>query len=147
MGRCTKAQANKRVAVVMRMLLRETPRAEIVQYASEKWDIGERQTDSYIRKATEQIKKDIERKRKSGVDYRLAKRNHLFQTAFNKGRLGLCFEIEKDIAKLEGLYVEKVDVNQNTNLSLDLGHLEDEELDDKINMLSGGDDDSDSDTD
>ena len=92
------------------------------------WDISERQVNRYIASAYRMWHKEYKRRLKAGLDYHMAMRIKLYEEAY-KGRttkmtkivkgeritmervedqdFRLCLEIAKDIAKLEGLYVEK----------------------------------------
>jgi hypothetical protein len=54
--KATKAEIIRRTLEVYRMLIKSSPRAEILQYASENWHITERQTDEYIARAREMLR-------------------------------------------------------------------------------------------
>ena len=123
-----KKQLEERVLEVSRLLLSGNSNKKIVQDSSLKWDISERQVRKYIAKAYTLWHKEYQKRLKSGLDYHMAIRMKLYEeaykgraikeTKYEKGRpvtteklvdqdFRLCLEVAKDIAKLEGLYVEK----------------------------------------
>ena len=127
-----KQQLEERVLEVSKQLLRGIPSKRICQLMSVKWEVSERQINRYISKAYTMWHKEYQKRLKSGLDYHMAIRMKLYEEAYKgktiketrleKGKyiitekfvdqdFRLCLEIAKDIAKLEGLYVEKHDVN------------------------------------
>jgi len=127
-----KKQLEERILEVSRRMLSGWTSKKIVQYSSEKWGISGRQVEKYIAKAYIMWHKEYQKRLKSGLDYHMAIRMKLYEEAYKgktiketrleKGKyitteksvdqdFRLCLEIAKDIAKLEGLYVEKHDVN------------------------------------
>jgi hypothetical protein len=56
----TNLQIQERVNTVYQLLIKSYSRFEIVQYASEKWDVGDRQADEYLARARQLIAKDSE---------------------------------------------------------------------------------------
>lgn len=111
--RSTKAEKLKREAIVYKMLLTETPRPEICQFMTEKYRLSERQVDRYIKDAAEKLEKDISRKTKAGLSYHLSKRDLLFNRAYKDNNINLALSVLRDRAKLEGLYVENINLNSS----------------------------------
>ena len=103
-------EMEKRILEVSRMLLSGLSTREILHLASQKWDISERQTKTYIRRCYILWRQDFKKKRKAGLDYHLAKREVLYNKNFNRGDFNACLEVAKDEARLEGLYVERKEV-------------------------------------
>ena len=56
----TNLQIQERVNTVYQLLIKSYSRFEIVQYASEKWGVGDRQADEYLARARQLIAKDSE---------------------------------------------------------------------------------------
>jgi len=123
-----KKQLEERILEVSRQMLRGYPTKKIVQDSTLKWGISERQVRKYIAKAYGMWHAEYKKRLKAGLDYHMAIRMKLYEEAYKgktikitklmKGNLvttektedqdfRLCLEIAKDIAKLEGLYVEK----------------------------------------
>jgi len=123
-----KKQLEERILEVSRQMLRGYTNKKIVQDSSLKWDVSERQIRKYITKAYAMWHAEYKKRLKAGLDYHMAMRMKLYEEAYKgktikitkliKGNLittertddqdfRLCLEIAKDIAKLEGLYVER----------------------------------------
>ena len=56
MSKATQAETELRIQTVVEMLYKQQPRQSIVRFASENWNVGERQVDNYISRATKCIK-------------------------------------------------------------------------------------------
>ena len=56
----TKATVDLRVAEVYGMLSSAASRTEIIQYAWDNWDVGDRQADLYIAKARKKLEEDCQ---------------------------------------------------------------------------------------
>lgn len=125
-----KKQLEERVLEVSRRMLSGWTNKKIVQDGSVKWNISDRQVRKYITKAYSMWRAEYKKRLKAGLDYHMAIRMKLYEEAYKgktikitkvvKGNMvtmektedqdfRLCLEIAKDIAKLEGLYVEKLE--------------------------------------
>ena len=134
-----KREFEKRILEVSRRMLSGWSNKKIIQYSAETWGIEERQTRKYISSAYSMWHKEYKKRLKAGLDYHMAMRMKLYEEAYKgktikvtkvvKGNMvttektedqdfRLCLEIAKDIAKLEGLYVEKHDVNLKGELKI-----------------------------
>lgn len=123
-----KKQLEERILEVSRQMLSGIKNKNICQDMSVEWEVSDRQINRYIRKAYDLWHKEYEKRLKAGLNYHMAIRMQLYEeaykgtiikeTKYEKGRpftteklvnqdFRLCLEIAKDIAKLEGLYVEK----------------------------------------
>ena len=123
-----KKQLEERILEVSRQMLRGYQNKNICQNMSIKWDVSERQINRYISSAYRMWHAEYKKRLKAGLDYHMAMRMKLYEEAYKgktikitklvKGNMvttertedqdfRLCLEIAKDIAKLEGLYVEK----------------------------------------
>jgi hypothetical protein len=131
-------EAEKRVYQVS-LMLRRKPVSFIVQFASDKWDIGARQTRTYIRKARKEWQKYFEKLEGDGIGYHVAQMRDLKDQAYNRRKvvigegdekkiitipdLGLVFEITKEEAKLMGIYPPekiKLDIPELIKVKVDL---------------------------
>jgi hypothetical protein len=134
-----KQQLEERILEVSRMMLSGIKNKKIVQDGSLKWNISDRQVRKYITKAYAMWHEEYQKRLKAGLNYHMAIRMQLYEEAYKgslvketkleKGKFvsiermvgqdfRLCLEIAKDIAKLEGLYVEKHDVKFEGELKI-----------------------------
>lgn len=99
----------KRIAEVSEMLIEGKSRAHIVQYSSDNWNIGERQTDKYISKAREYLLSEIKR----DIEYDYAKAMKRFESLYNKAidkkDYKLALAINKEICAIQGLHKIQID--------------------------------------
>ena len=123
-----KQEVDERVLEVSRQMLRGVQSKIICRNMSVEWELSTRQIERYISSAYKMWHKEYQKRLKSGLDYHMAIRMKLYEeaykgktikeTRFEKGKyitteksvdqdFRLCLEVAKDIAKLEGLYVEK----------------------------------------
>jgi len=133
-GQMNKQQVDERVLEVSKQMLSGISSKNICRNMSAKWDVSKRQIERYIRKAYAMWHKEYKKRLKAGLDYHMAIRMKLYEEAYKgktikitkivKGQMvttektedqdfRLCLEIAKDIAKLEGLYVEKLIVEDH----------------------------------
>jgi hypothetical protein len=71
--KCSNSEADKRVNAVYNLLLRANSRSQIIQFASENWGVGERQTDAYIARARKHLALDAELARPQWLEAALAR--------------------------------------------------------------------------
>ena len=121
-------QFEERILEVSRQMLRGYSNKRICQNMSEEWNVSERQVNRYISSAYSMWHKEYKKRLKAGLDYHMAIRIKLYEEAYKGNRIKitkvvkgervtieriedqdfrLCLEIAKDIAKLEGLYVDR----------------------------------------
>ena len=101
------------------LLLTRKPTSYIVQYAAEKWKVGERQAREYIKEARKEWEKYFSQVKKCGMSYHVNQlrglkdqaldRQTLIGDRFNRQivnvpDLNLAFEIAKEEGKLMGVY-------------------------------------------
>ena len=98
-----------RIAEIATMLINGSCRGDIVQFIAEKWSVGERMSDNYIKKAKEEItlsvKKDIQ------YDYAKAIRRYefLYQKVIEKNDYKTALAINKELTNLQGLLVNQIE--------------------------------------
>jgi len=109
----TKVETDKRVRAVQEWMMQGITSADIVRQVMVKYELKERQAYKYIRKAydafREQSEKDIEARRQFHIHSRLKLFRDLQDKKSSKPA-STALAILQDIAKLEGLYVEKTEV-------------------------------------
>ena len=86
------------------LLLTRKPTSYIVQYAAEKWKVGERQAREYIKEARKEWKKYFEKLKGDGMAYHIAQMRDLKDKAFIEKDTRLVLDISKEEAKLMGIY-------------------------------------------
>jgi len=151
-----KKQLEERVLEVSRQMLKGYQNKKICQNMSVEWDVSERQINRYISNAYTMWHKEYQKRLKSGLDYHMAIRMKLYEEAY-KGKtiketrlekskyitteksvdqdFRLCLEIAKDIAKLEGLYIEKQKIYKDVEGELKILNAK-QKLIDKINNIA-----------
>ena len=86
--------------------------ADIVRQCTTQWSITERQGYKYIKQAYRlfraQVEKDVDTQKELHVQSRLKLYRELKDKSLGKSA-GVALSILQDIAKLQGLYVEKID--------------------------------------
>lgn len=102
-------EAAIRLAEVKRLLLQCKETAEIVQYGSNKWDISTRQMYKYIAKASKDIRKELGRREAISLTWHIKARRSLIDRAMETNEQRVALAAMQDIAKLQGLYIEKVE--------------------------------------
>ena len=107
MRKSTKAETLQRVRAVYELLMADTPRPDIIQYAIKNWEVSSFQTDKYIFAANKLISTEAKRLQTNSFEQHLSKRAALRYKALKDGDKRLAFEILRDEAKLLGLYPEK----------------------------------------
>lgn len=136
MAKSTRIETNERVAQVSSLLLSGASRNDILQYASKKvWEVTDRQVDSYIRKSYEKWRVESE-KDDGNFDWHIEARKQLYAKCNRTVRTVVnddgtiknipdvdyraCLAIIQDIAKLQGLYVERVEHSGSIGLYRDM---------------------------
>lgn len=98
--KCTKAESESRVNEVYDLLLRAYSRTQIIRYAAENWDVGERQTEHYIARARELQQIDADLERPEWLAAAIARLQDYEREARERGNLGIAIKALEDQAKL-----------------------------------------------
>ena len=85
--RCTGAVADMRRQTIYKLLADAMTNEQIIQFASENWDIGRRQTETYISEARAMQAKDCEMSRQAYLAEVLARLRNYEQQAAKRGQL------------------------------------------------------------
>lgn len=102
--KATRAQNLQRIRVVYELLLSDTPRPDVLQYAATNWGIKTRTTDMLIRKANDLIIEEAARIRENALEKHLTQRALIRHKALKEGDKRLAFDILRDETKLLDLY-------------------------------------------
>lgn len=94
----TQAEMTKRKATVLRLLISGMPRADIVQFASKTWGIGDRATDFLIKYANEEIKKITRPDSESAIKEEILRLDDLYIKCYFDKQYKLCLAIAKEKA-------------------------------------------------
>ena len=98
--KCTNSEADQRVNAVYDLLLRAHSRTQIIRFASETWDVGERQAEIYISRARQLMALDAELERPQWLAAAVARLQDYEREARAKGNLGIAIKALEDQAKL-----------------------------------------------
>lgn len=112
----TNLELDKRIRVVQEWMMQGFSSADIVRQIIVKYDLKERQAYKYIRKAYEAFREQAEKDIEARKQYHIQSRLKLFRDLKDKTSskpAGTALAILQDIAKLEGLYVEKTEIVVN----------------------------------
>lgn len=97
-------ELSKRVATVVEMFSQGYQRRDIVEYGTKKWGVTIRMVDHYISWAKEDIIQSIQLLQLDSVELHSARLLDLRQKAVEEKDYRLALDIEKEFAKLQGLY-------------------------------------------
>lgn len=112
----TKIETDKRTRAVQEWMMQGHSSADIVRQCTAQWNITGRQAYKYIRKAYEAFRAQAENDIEARKQFHIHSRLKLFRDLQDKKACkpaGVALAILQDIAKLEGLYVEKTEVTVN----------------------------------
>lgn len=101
----TKAEYEKRVTEIYQLLICGTSRVKIVQYASKKWGISNRQGDDMIAAARKQTILEQDVTRQEALAEELSLRNFLLTSAIKEKRWATALQVSDSRAKLRGLAI------------------------------------------
>lgn len=104
----SKDELARRIAVVQQLLLEGKPTPVIVQSIAKQWGISTRMAYNYVDKAWEDFASKYMKERDRLLGFHVAARLNLFRKAYDNGHYGVCRSILEDLAKLQGLYVNKI---------------------------------------
>lgn len=112
----TKIETDKRTRAVQEWMMQGHSSADIVRQCTAQWNITGRQAYKYIRKAYEAFRAQAENDIEARKQFHIHSRLKLFRDLQDKKAskpAGVALAILQDIAKLEGLYVEKTEILVN----------------------------------
>ena len=103
-----KIEKERRYAIVERLILEGKPTPAIVQTITKSWGIKQRQAYNYVNMVWDGFAKKYERSHDKILGFHIMARVNLFRKAYDDRQYYVCKQILEDLAKLQGLYVNKV---------------------------------------
>lgn len=114
MIKSSKQVVNERIEKTSQLMIDGKSRADIIQFSSENWKIGERQVDKYIAKAREFIQSEITRNIEFDYAKSIKRYENLYQKAIECKDYKLALSVNKEISNLQGL--SKVQIEHSGNV-------------------------------
>ena len=102
--RADKATYEQRMTVIIGLIIRGMNAARIVPNIAAQWDITERHGRNYVRAARRRLEALAEHKRKHLLDEMIVRHDDLREKGYTGGDLKLVLDVDKEDAKLLGLY-------------------------------------------
>ncbi len=99
----TKLEVSSRINVVYGLLATATSRQEIILHCAEKFNVSERQADTYITRARNLIQKDCELSRPAFLAECLSRLKNYEKKAIQKGQLQVAVNSVRLQAELVGI--------------------------------------------
>ncbi len=99
----------QRIREITNLLINGNSRDSIVQYSSENWSIGERQTDKYIQKAKEVIETSIIKSISYDYAKAVSRYEELYKHCIERKDFKTATNINKELANLQGLYKHQIE--------------------------------------
>lgn len=96
-------ELNRRINIIAEMLLKGFSKEKIVRYSSENFNVGERQTETYILKAKETIKQVADKNVEMNIALALGRFNDLYEKSYKIQDYRECRQVQESINKLLGL--------------------------------------------
>ncbi len=134
MPKATNGEKNQRIRAIFELLLSDTPRPDILEYARKMWGIKRASTDRYIAWASELIEAESAALQTEAFAQQLGKLKIMRHSALKALDSRLAFDITKELNKLLNLYPAKE--SKVTNLEVDLAQL----TDDQLQRIAAGED-------
>ena len=103
MARSTQAEKEARIAVIYKHLANGWSRAQIVEYTSESWQLGTRQTDTLIAQARTRLADDCQMDRHQFLAECLQRLRNVEQQAMKRGQLMTAVTAIEKQCRLVGL--------------------------------------------
>lgn len=126
----TQVERIKRVEIVFALIVSGASHTEIANYCEEKWNSKETVVYNYIKDARKNILKQSEATMEENRTWHIAHRKFMLGKEMQKQNHSLALSIAQDLAKIQGLYVERHE--------LLIGRKEDKELTNKARALLEG---------
>lgn len=103
-------EAAERASFVKRLFLQSKERSEIVRICSQKWGISERQIVNYMAKARRDIQKEFHKRDALSLTWHIKARQNIIDKCIEANQPHAALSALQDIAKLQGLYIDKSEV-------------------------------------
>lgn len=86
MKKCTKAETDRRIHEVVKLITSAKPNSYIFRFCSEEFGVGERQAENYLRRAREVIKADYSIERSEFMASRMALLDKIIDASVRDGQ-------------------------------------------------------------
>ena len=113
-AKATHAEMNKRIKEVAKMLADGATRPEIIQHASGKWSISERQTDNLIKRANAIFEEESTFVREAEFGKALHRLNTLYAKAMKVQDFRIALSVQREIHALLALPVPEKKILEHT---------------------------------
>lgn len=124
-NKSTVVEMERRIRSVQEWIINDYAYVDIVKQSMQNWGISDRQAKNYIKTAGERFaeanKQDVELLRAAAIERRKKLARDLKESyKGTPGGIGTLLDIEKDICKLQGLYIDKVSLTDPTGKPLQM---------------------------
>jgi len=122
--KCTMVEAERRRGEILKMLLVGASRQDILRYAKkEKWNVGDRQVDTYINEAKAVAVQDLEKDREKNLAFHVRRNEMLLNKCLHIHDYKGALSVDKNIAELKNLYPNKLKVEHSGGIAVSLAEL------------------------
>ncbi len=104
----TQVQRLQRVELVFGLLVSGATRQQIITFCYEKWFVEEPAVDRYLRDARKYLAEQSDATITQNRNWHIAHRKYMMTKAVKAKNHSLELEVAKDLAKIQGLYVDKI---------------------------------------
>lgn len=103
----TKVERLQRVELVFALIVSGASHTEIAKFCEEKWELKETAIYAYIKDARKNILAQSEATMEENRTWHIAHRKYMLGKEMQKNNHSLALSIAQDLAKIQGLYVER----------------------------------------
>ena len=137
MAKSTQTELYRRIMEVEQLMADGFGRRDICQHGSKNgWNVTNRQIDRYMEVVSKRWIKQHEAEKDRILSTAIKKRERLYLRALKKEDLRTAISIQDSLDKLRGLFVDKVETVNKTDLKIDLSGLSREEVEKLADTVS-----------
>jgi hypothetical protein len=119
MAKGTDIQVFNRIKELEKMLLEGVSYNDILIYSDENWGLKEGQTREYIRRVYSKWQEIAEKDRVDNFNKAIQREEKMYNEAVKSDDPKLALEIQKDLNKLKGLYVEQIAEKKDIKITIE----------------------------
>ncbi len=121
MPKATNAEMERRITLIISLVIRGMKRREIIKYCMEKtdWKVSEHAIDKYLKRAAMVLKKIAEKDRQEEFGIAITRLVGLWNAAVNEGDIKTALAIQKEISETFGLKTTKIETTTKTKIEID----------------------------
>lgn len=105
----TNAEIEKRIFEIEQLVIRGYSYSQIIRYASEKWKITSRQTDEYISRVKDVLKKQFEENKDKYKEMLVNQYMEIYKKAIESKNFSAGVQALNGLSKIMGLQIDKVE--------------------------------------